>query len=210
MVEEFATFLETGRGGYLLMPANATPALTAPILPGVGLEHRALVRDLPRMASGVVLLHDETRGRVRARGRGGLRPAIEYWPDAADLAELRAGIRNLALLFLAAGARRIVLPFRDSPIVDREGGEAALDAALARGRPLPHLLSLSSVHPQGTCPLGKSPARAVVRPDLELHDPLGRGVYVADASVFPSSIGVPPQLTIMLMGILAARTVLAS
>jgi choline dehydrogenase-like flavoprotein len=35
----------------------------------------------------------------------------------------------------------------------------------------------------------------VVDADLELHG--AKGVYVADASVIPSSLGVNPQITIM-------------
>ncbi len=203
MVEEFATFFETGRGGYLLMPANCTPALTAALLPGVGLEHRAHMRDLRRFASGAVLLHDETCGSVRPRGTGGLRPAIRYWPDAEDLRELLDGVRNLARLFFAAGAKRVLLPFVDcTPIAS----EAEIAPALARGRTLPHLFALSSVHPQATCPLGARPEQAVVRPDLALHDPAGRGVFVGDASAFAGSVGVPPQLTAMLMGRIAARS----
>jgi choline dehydrogenase-like flavoprotein len=207
MVEEFASFFETGVGGYLLMPANATPALTSVVLPGVGLEHRALMRELPRFASGAVLLHDETRGTVTPRGLWDLRPKIRYWPEPREVAELKTGIRNLAKLYFAAGARRVLLPFRDAPPVESEGG---LDRALENVRAEPHLVALSSVHPQCTCPLGRDPREAVVRPDLTLHDPVGRGISVADASVFPSSVGVPPQLTIMLAGLLAARRILAS
>lgn len=203
MVEEFARFFETGRGGYLLMPANATPALTAVMLPGSGLEHRARMRRLRGFASGAVLLHDETCGRV-GRRRGSLRPKIRYWPDAPDMRELLDGVARLAELFFAAGAREVLLPFRGAPPL---ASAAEIAGALARARPLPHLLSLSSVHPQGTCPLGTDPRRAAVRPDLRLH--AAPAISVADASVFPSSIGVPPQETVMLMGLHCADAVAA-
>ncbi len=209
MVEEFATFFETGRGGFLLMPANATPALTAALAGGIGPEHARVMRRLRGLASGAVLLHDETRGRVRRRPGDPLRPWISYWPNASDLRELMRGIEELALLFFAAGAREVLLPFRGAPPVRNPG---VLAAALARARPLPHLLALMSVHPQGTCPMGKDPARGrgAVRPDLRLHAAGTARVFVADASVFPSSVGVPPQLTIMLFGLRCAESVCAA
>jgi choline dehydrogenase-like flavoprotein len=199
MVEEYATFFETGRGGYLLMPANATPALTATMLPGLGREHRRLMERLRGLASGAVLLHDETRGRVRARPRS-LRPWIEYWPNREDARALVEGAGRLARLFFAAGAREVFLPFRGLAPLRAEG---EIPRALARARPLPHLMALTSVHPQGTCPFGKSPAQAAVRPDLRLW--AAEGIFVGDASVFPSSVGVPPQETVMIMGLRAAE-----
>jgi choline dehydrogenase-like flavoprotein len=36
------------------------------------------------------------------------------------------------------------------------------------------------------------------------HD---HGIYVADASLFPTSVGVPPQVTIMALGMLVADRV---
>jgi choline dehydrogenase-like flavoprotein len=203
MVEEFASFFETGHGGFLLMPANATPALTAIMLPGSGLAHRAHMQRLRRFASGAVLLHDETCGRISPR-RGSLRPKIRYWPHAADMRELLRGVALLAELLFAAGAREVLLPFRGEPPLRTQG---EIGPALARARPRPHILSLSSVHPQGTCPLGRDPRRAAVRPDLRLH--AAEAISVADASVFPSSIGVPPQETIMLIGLSCAEAVAA-
>jgi choline dehydrogenase-like flavoprotein len=50
-------------------------------------------------------------------------------------------------------------------------------------------------HPLGTARADARPAHGVVGPDLKLHG--AEGVYVADGSVVPSSIGVNPQITIM-------------
>ncbi|MFL5887181.1 MAG: GMC family oxidoreductase, partial [Thermoleophilaceae bacterium] len=59
----------------------------------------------------------------------------------------------------------------------------------------PHDLVLLAFHPMGTARADARPDHGVVDPDLKLHGV--DGVYVADGSVVPSSIGVNPQITIM-------------
>jgi choline dehydrogenase-like flavoprotein len=54
---------------------------------------------------------------------------------------------------------------------------------------------LAGFHPLGTARADASPERGVVDGELKLHGV--EGVYVADGSVVPSSLGVNPQLTIM-------------
>ena len=200
VVEEFAAFMENGRGGFLVIPgASNWPGMTAAVIPGLGTTHRAAMRDYARMASAAVLLHDETEGRVVA-GRDG-RPVARYWPCADDLTELRHGVEAVARMHLAAGAERVLLPYADAPAVR---DEAQLRDALANVRPAPHRLSLNSVHPQGSCPLGRDPQSSAVDPDGELWGEAG--VFVCDASIFPTSVGVPPQVTTMaLAGHIADR-----
>lgn len=144
----------------------------------------------PRMAAASVLLHDETEGRVVV-GRSG-RPVATYWPGESDRAELRRGIEALARLYLAAGAESVLLPFTGSrPVVD----EAALEREMARARVRRFTLPLNSVHPQASCGLGADPDRSAVDPHGKVWG--APGVYVCDASIFPTSVGVPPQVTIM-------------
>jgi len=52
--------------------------------------------------------------------------------------------------------------------------------------------------------MGSAPETSVVRPDFR-HVALD-GLYVADSSVFPSNIGVNPQIPIMAVATLAARS----
>lgn len=61
-------------------------------------------------------------------------------------------------------------------------------------------------HPMGTCRMGSDPAASVVGPYGEAHDV--RGLFVADASVFPSCVGVNPQVTIMAFATRTARHIL--
>ncbi|HEX7051291.1 MAG TPA: GMC family oxidoreductase [Longimicrobiales bacterium] len=193
LIEEFADFFENGRGGFLLVANAATsPALTAVLAPGLGAGHRAILRDYPRLAAAAVLLHDETEGRVTVARDG--RPIARYRPDAGDRRELLRGIHALARIYLAAGAERVHLPWVGAPAVR---DEAELDAALRRARTDRHSLPLNSVHPQGSCPLDGRRDRGAVDPDGQVWD--APGVYVCDASIFPTSVGVPPQVTIMAM-----------
>ena len=201
LVEEFASFFDDGRGGFLLVPNPATwPSLMGTLVPAIGAAHREIMRDLPRLASASVLVHDEGAGRVRV-GRDG-RPRVVYWPDAGDRGTLLRGIGALARLYLAAGAERVYLPFTGmAPVTD----EASLDAALAGARLRRYATSLTSVHPQGTCALGADPSTSATDPRGALHG--APGIFVCDASLFPTSVGVPPQVTIMALATAVAERV---
>jgi choline dehydrogenase-like flavoprotein len=50
------------------------------------------------------------------------------------------------------------------------------------------------VHPLGTLAFGDDPRRSVVKSSGEHHQV--EGLFVLDGSLFPTSIGVPPQISI--------------
>lgn len=57
-----------------------------------------------------------------------------------------------------------------------------------------HALRVVSCHPQGTAHMGADPARSVVGPQGETREV--RRLFVADASLFPTSMIVNPQLSV--------------
>ena len=64
---------------------------------------------------------------------------------------------------------------------------------------------LYASHPMGTCRMGAEPEHSVV-------DPLGRvwgwsNLRVADASIFPTSLGVNPQVTTMALGLMIGERI---
>jgi choline dehydrogenase-like flavoprotein len=65
---------------------------------------------------------------------------------------------------------------------------------------------LTSVHPHASVPMGRDES-APVRPDGSLRG--APDLLVADASVIPASIGVPPQVTIMAFATAIAEAALA-
>ena len=72
----------------------------------------------------------------------------------------------------------------------------------------PAFITLASSHPQGGNPVNRSPRRGVVGPDFRVHG--YRNLYLADASVFPGSVQVNPQLTVMTLARYAALQILST
>jgi choline dehydrogenase-like flavoprotein len=61
----------------------------------------------------------------------------------------------------------------------------------------PEDLTLSSAHPQGGNPMSDDPSIGVVDSRFRVHG--YDNLFVCDASVFPTTIRINPQLTIMAM-----------
>ncbi|MBW1832223.1 MAG: hypothetical protein JRJ10_11100 [Deltaproteobacteria bacterium] len=68
-------------------------------------------------------------------------------------------------------------------------------------------LDVVAVHPMSSVPMGDDPQRAPVGSDGKHHHL--QNLWVADGSLFPSSIGVPPQLSIYAMGLHVGRSLAA-
>jgi choline dehydrogenase-like flavoprotein len=96
------------------------------------------------------------------------------------------------------------LPYVGAPTIR---SEAELRRAMNDARPERYRFTLNSVHPQSSLAIGADAERGAVSPEGEVWG--APGVYVADASIFPTSIGVPPQVTIMALASAVADAVRA-
>jgi hypothetical protein len=178
-VDEFAD------EGIMLEGAAGPPDYAAMSLPFAGERHRDLMLRYQHMSQFGLMVSDVSRGSVRERFG---RVEVRYDLCREDVETFRRGVDLLCELYVAAGASVLYPP------VERAGEMPA-----AERRPLPELrardLTLMAFHPLGTARADARPAHGVVDADLKLHG--ADGVYVADGSVVPSSIGVNPQITIM-------------
>lgn len=188
-VDEFIDLERDPHAGFVLMPIAGFPILQATQLPGFGRAHFRHMKTFAHQAGLLALLHDRSTGTVRPGSSFG-RPEIRYSLVPEDRAQLTAGLRRCAEVLLAAGAREVLVPYLAEPLVVRRPEELeAIDRRGVRQGEIP----IASTHPQSTCAMGADPQRSVVGPFGESHDV--RGLFLADMSVFPTSLGAPPQIT---------------
>jgi choline dehydrogenase-like flavoprotein len=175
----------------ILMEATFTPlAFGAQWLPGTGEGHQRRVRAYDHIASTGVHLSDRSAGRVGLAGDGSLRVTYRLTDD--DARRLVFGIARAADLLYAAGATEVYPQIGGIPIIAKNR-----IADLEASPPPPSRLRLEAFHPMGTARMDVDPARGVVGTDGAVHG--AEGLYIADGSLLPSSIGVNPMMTIIAM-----------
>ena len=185
-----AWFEDPDLPGVLPHTLQAEPGVVLMMFGRTGHEAKALMPKLPHMCGAVVMISDKGSGSVGARADG--RAAVRYEFDPHDVARIKQGMVRTAEVLLAGGAREVTAPVRGMQL-HRDVGAFADNLAPTTIRDF----GLYAAHPMATCRMGTDPATSVIRPDGRTHH--AKGLYIADSSVFPTSLGVNPQLTTMAM-----------
>ncbi|MEB2345878.1 MAG: GMC family oxidoreductase [Deltaproteobacteria bacterium] len=201
-VDEFIDLERDPHQGYVLMPITGFPALEGTQLPGFGRDHFRWMRQFAHTAGLLVMLHDRSEGSVES-GPSLARPRLRYTLERDDERQLAEGLVHCCELLLAAGAREVLVPYLDEPLVVRPGDDLR---AITRRGAAAGTIPIASTHPQSSCRMGGDPRRSVVNAWGECHEL--PGLFVADMSVFPTSLGAPPQITTAALADRTARHVL--
>ena len=188
-----------GTPPYVLETWFNPPGTQALTMPGWFDQHYANMRRYAYMACGGALVGTTSPARVSA-GRKGT-AAIDYTPSREDLGNVVKGLELMGRIFLAAGATRVMPATFAYHEFSSEGALGALGDYVRDNADL----LLTSAHPQGGNPVGEPGQGGVVDADFRVHGT--ENVYVCDASVFPSSVTVNPQLTVMGIAQYAARRI---
>lgn len=185
--------------GMVFAAVNLPPGLLAMTLPQRGAALGALMDHYDRMVVAGILLADTASGRVRTIAG---RPQAFYQLGDGDAESLRRGVVRLAELLFAAGAKRILLPFHTAEMLHGPDDARRLLERPLRARDM----ELVTVHMMGTARLGGDRTTAVTDPFGMVHD--ADRLMIADASLFPTPIGVNPMETIMALATRAAGHVI--
>jgi choline dehydrogenase-like flavoprotein len=173
----------------VLLEATFTPlAFGGAWLTGTGAEHQRSLLEFGQVGSIGVHLSDRSQGRVGLGNGGALRASYRLTREDAD--RIAYGIARAAEVHFAAGAIEVY------PNIPRVGAlKPDTLAAFEAARIKPSELRLEAFHPMGTARIAADPRQGVCAPDGSVRGT--RSLYVADASLFPTSVGVNPMMTII-------------
>ena len=201
--------------GVKIEATTMLPSMFLPLIPWTsGPEFKLRCSELKNTTGFVIIARDRDTGRVYPDPVDGS-CRVAYTPSAFDRKSSLEGVIATAKICYVAGAQEIFTttagvsrftrdPLPSSPLADSEDPDpeginnASFQSWLAdvrkKGLPSPEA-TMCCAHQMSTCRMGSSEKNSVV-------DAKGKvwgveGLYVADASVFPSASGVNPMVTNM-------------
>src|SRR5262249_39232513 len=127
-VDEFINLERDPDSGYILMPVFGFPVMTATQLPGFGRVHFEMMRNFHRMVGILVLMHDQSSGQVQVDARG--RPQITYTVNPTEQRLFAEGLRHCAEILFASGATKVLVPYTQPLVLERDD---SLDVLAERG-----------------------------------------------------------------------------
>jgi len=165
-----------------------------------------LIEKMPQGATFIGLIRDRGAGKVEIDANG---EAVVTYPvdDELDQSNLRKGIEAQIRIHEAAGATEIYSLAQGLPSWKR-GEDLEAFVETAKAAPLgAGGQTLFCAHQMGSCRMGSDPKTSVAGPWGELHDT--KGVWIGDASAFPSASGTNPMVSIMALARRTARAILS-
>lgn len=180
--------------GYKLEAPPIHPVIFASTLPGYGREQSDLLAQFPKTHALLALMRDgfheqSPGGRVTLRADGS--PVLDYPLNDFVMDGARRAFLSMAEIQFAAGAKA-VQPVHEMAQRYTSWAQAREGIAALPMKPL--LTRVVSAHVMGGCGMAGDERRGVVRPDGTHWQVANLSVH--DGSLFPTSIGANPQLSI--------------
>ena len=204
-----------GSYGFRLEMAPAHPGIIAMGTAWEGgQQHKLQMLQSANAAIFFVLSRDTGEGTVQLDRHG--RAVLRYWPDEVNRGFLVRGMQEITRIAFAGGAASVSTthspPLRLESDTRKPGavGTARLEkflSEIASQDFAPNRLPLFTAHQMGSCRLGANRRTSVADPYGQVHGV--PGLYVADASGFPTASGVNPMLSVMALAYRVAQRIKA-
>ncbi len=184
----------TGRMSYKLEVPPMQPSLTATLLGRFGVDNAMRMEQLPHTNAMLALLRDgfhpdSAEGIVELRSDGS--PVLDYQMTDYTWDGIRRAFHTMAEIQFAAGAKSVLPLHADADYVKTLGEAKSLIDGLSLEI---YRTRLGSAHVMGGCAMGEDPTQAVTD-SLGRHHQLSN-LSIHDGSLFPTSIGANPQLSV--------------
>lgn len=182
---------------FKLATTNMRPEYIALALSSFGSQHlNNALSQIDRVGIFNSLIQSHSVGSMVSARFG--QPIIFSRYKKKDTDYIRSVLEETVRVLFTGGAKRIYLPLMGStPIESMAQCRQNLEVLD------PRRLDLMTVHAMGSCAMGRDPSISEVAPDGRVWG--STNLYVTDASVLPTSIGVGPQATTMAMAHMIAE-----
>lgn len=188
-----------GDMGFKLEVPPMQPAMGGQIIGFHGMKLMDTMKDLPNLQGTIALMRDGfdegSQGGTVELDSGG-KPILDYPITPYIWKGLRKAHHIMAEVQFAAGAKSVMPLHHDATfytsLKDCKNAIDQLPQELHRQR-------LLTAHLMGGCVMGEDEKHAVVNSESRFHN--SDNLYVIDGSVFPTSIGANPQLSIYAMAL---------
>lgn len=198
---EFGVTNGVEKGGFLIESIFLPVFQMALAIPSFAKDHERMMKNFNHLSMAGIMTRDEPTGTVTMSYSGGPRVIYNLSPKTID--DMARGMSILARMWFAVGAKSLITSHREIPEVRNRFDIAALKDAVRNN---PDSLMIGSAHPQGGNRMGGSKIECVVDSDCKVYG--FDNLYVCDASVFPTALGVNPQLTVMALATITANKII--
>jgi choline dehydrogenase-like flavoprotein len=188
--------------GFILETWYNPPVAQALVMPGWFEDHFNNMLRYSQMSAVGILVGTEPTAVVSRRGLLGRE--IDFTPSTTDLQKVLDGLILTGNAFLAAGAEKVM----PATFAYREYHTPAELLGLRNDVLTPADITLGTGHPMGGNALSGDRSVGVVNPEFKVYG--YDNLFVCDASVFPTAVGVNPQLTVMALADYASAFVLGA
>ncbi|MBK8397853.1 MAG: GMC family oxidoreductase [Leptospiraceae bacterium] len=189
--------------GFWLETAPYRPALATSLVPFYGKQQFDVMKNYKNLQAGIVLVRDGADGETNARIEwkfGKRKVYFEITPT--DGLNLLRGIKMLAEIQVAAGAKELIFPFTRMTKPYKVDKDSNFDWVLNESTKTGSIL-IGSAHPHGSIQAADTPEKGAIAPNFEIYG--HKNLFVMDASVFPTGLSVNPQITTMSLSLRASR-----
>ncbi|HEY4110729.1 GMC family oxidoreductase N-terminal domain-containing protein [Puia sp.] len=195
---QISHFLKTDDHRFVMETWYNPPMFQSTAMPGWFDQHFHNMQHYGNMACTGILVGTASNAEVKAAGLLGR--DINYVPTEDDFNSLMDGLEKAAEIYLAGGGAVRIMPntftYYEYKSVQELKDNLRKDVKSSRD------ISTGTGHPQGGNVMSNDPSTGVVDEGFKVFG--FDNLFVCDASVFPTSLGVNPQVTVMSLAHYAA------
>jgi choline dehydrogenase-like flavoprotein len=198
---EFGVTNGVKNGGFLIESIFLPVFQMALAIPSFGIDHLKMMERFNNYTMAGIMTRDEPVGVVTISYNGNPKVMYNLAPKTID--DMARGMAILAKMWFSIGAKSVITSHRDMPEIRTKADIPILKDAVRNN---PDGLMIGSAHPQGGNKMGSNTDECAVDSDCKVYG--FKNLYVCDASVFPSALGVNPQLTVMALAAMTANKII--